>query len=528
MAEASAVQPALMPEVLAAHAASSPARVALELEDRSLTYGELDAEATRLAQGLFGRGVRPGTLVVLVMGNRAEMAIAYFALSRLGAVAVPANVFLKNEGLAYIFEHSGATTAIVDASLVERVDEALRGRLELELLIVVGAEGSMPARAVAFQDVLNGPTGELPAPPGPDAPWAIMYTSGTTGPSKGAVLPQQMWATESHDAATSQAMTADSVSYTFLPLFHLNAVVFGLGAAITLGARAVIRTRFPQAELLDDLHATGATHSMLPPFVVLSMLAASSSPEDARFPLEVVGTMSMPAEPWTAFEERFGARIMVGYGLTESGSLCVPGLGAKPGTSGRPNPRYELRVVDEYDRPLPAGQVGEIVARPRHPNEMMIRYHRMPEATAEAFRNLWLHTGDAGSLDDEGFFHFSDRTKDMIKRRGENVSSFEVEERLAVFPGVASAAVVPFRDEAVLDEEVRVFIECEPGAEIDVTAIAEFAGEHLAYFMVPRYVDVVAQLPRNAVGKVEKFKLRSEPLHDTTFDLKASDVVVER
>jgi crotonobetaine/carnitine-CoA ligase len=290
----------------------------------------------------------------------------------------------------------------------------------------------------------------------------------------------------------------------------------------------VIRSRFPQEDLLGELRSTGATHSMLPPFVLQAMVDAPPSAADREFPLDVVGTMSLPAEPWQAFEERFGARITVGYGLTESGSLCVPGIGAKPGTSGRPNPRYELRIVDEHDRPQPPDTVGEIVARPLHPNEMMIGYHRMPDATARAFRNLWLHTGDAGSLDAEGFFHFADRTKDMIKRRGENVSSFEVEEQLALFPGVASAAVVPFRDEVVHDEEVRAFIECEPGTEVAVEALVEFAGQRLAYFMVPRYVDVVDALPRNAVGKVEKFKLKSEPLRDTTFDLKSSDVVVER
>ncbi len=518
-----------MPEMLSRWAVTGGERVALEFDERSLTYAELQRSAEELGRGLAARGVQPGTLVVLMLPNRAETAIAFFALARLGAVAVPANVFLKKDGLAYLFEQSGATIAIVDAGLVERVADAAGGRIALDLVIVTGADDApLPPRHVTFEEVLAGPRTQLPPLPAPDDPWAIMYTSGTTGPSKGAVLPHQMWATESHDAAATQHMTASSVSYTFLPLFHLNALVFGFGAAITLGARAVVRSRFPQAGLLDDLRATGATHSMLPPFVLLSMLAEPRSPADAEFPLEVVGTMSMPAAPWRAFESRFGARIVVGYGLTESGSLCTPGLGAKPGSSGRPNPRYELRIVDEHDRPLPAGAVGEVVSRPRRPNEMMLGYHRMPEATVAAFRNLWFHTGDAGCLDEDGFFHFADRKKDMIKRRGENVSSFEVEEQLAQFPGVASAAVVPFRDETALDEEVRAFVEPEPGGDVDLAALAEFAGTRLAYFMVPRYLDVMEQLPRNAVGKVEKFKLRDEPLHETTFDLKASGVVVER
>ncbi len=518
-----------MAEVLSARAADHGARTAVEFDEGALTYAELEQSAESLARGLAERGVERGSLVVLVLPNRMETAIALFALARLGAVAVPANVFLKHDGLAYVFEQSGAAVAIVDRSFVERVAEALAGRVALDLVVVAGGDGrALRPGHVGFDEVVTGPGADLPPPPGPDDPWAIMYTSGTTGPSKGAVLPHQMWATESHDAAASQRMTAASVSYTFLPLFHLNALVFGFGAAITLGARAVVRARFPQTDLLDDLLATGATHSMLPPFVLFSLLAEAPAPADAEFPLEVVGTMSLAADPWRDFENRFGARISVGYGLTESGSLCSPGLGAKPGTSGRPNPRYELRIVDEHDRPLPAGVVGEVVARPRRPSEMMLGYHRMPEATAAAVRNLWFHTGDLGSFDEDGNFCFADRKKDMIKRRGENVSSFEVETQLTTFPGIAGAAVVPFRDELALDDEVRAFVEPEPGSDIDLSALAEFAGTRLAYFMVPRYLDSVAALPRNALGKIEKFKLRDEPLYETTFDLKRSKIVIER
>jgi carnitine-CoA ligase len=526
-------QPPLLGRVLAERAAASSADSGLVCDDRTLSWRELHDESEQFARGLTARGVGPGTLVVLVTPNRAETVVTLFALARIGAVVVPANVSLKLDGMAYVFEQSGAVVAVVDGSLHDRVRTALAGRIELDLLVHLGtseppAGTALASRSVAYASVLDGPLGELSVGPGTGDPWAILYTSGTTGPAKGVVLPHQMWATESADAAASQAMTASSVSYTFLPLFHLNALVFGLGAALVAGGRAVVRSRFPQSDLVADLRASGATHAMLPAFVLATMLEAPPAATDADFPLEVVGTMTMPAAPWRAFESRFGARIVVGYGLTESGSLCTPGLGAKPGSSGTPNPRYELRIVDAEDRALPAGKVGEVVARPRRPYEVMLGYHRMPEATVAAFRNLWLHTGDAGSLDAEGFFHFADRTKDMIKRRGENVSSFEVEEQLVRFPGVAGAAVVPFRDSSDVDEEVRAFVECAPGATVDPAALVEFAGHRLAYFMVPRFVDVVAELPRNAVGKVQKYKLRSEALRPGTFDLKSSDVVIER
>jgi crotonobetaine/carnitine-CoA ligase len=241
--------------------------------------------------------------------------------------------------------------------------------------------------------------------------------------------------------------------------------------------------------------------------------------------LRQVLTMGLEPRAWPAVEERFGARVACGYGLTEAGMLCTLATD-RPGASGRANARYELAVVDDGDRPLAPGSVGQVVCRPRRPNEVMIGYHRMPEATAEAFRNGWLHTGDLGWFDPDGYFHFADRRKDMIKRRGENVSATEVETNLARHPTVADVAVVPYA--ATGDEEVRAFVVAQPSQAVDPGALVRWLGERVAHFMVPRYVDVVAELPRNALGKVEKFKLRARPLASGTFDRVAAGVKVER
>jgi crotonobetaine/carnitine-CoA ligase len=518
-------QPPLLHDVLTGRAREMGERVAVEFDDATLTYGALDQAADAVAAGLADRGVNRGDLVAIVLPNRSEVAISYFALARLGAVAVPVNVHLKGDGLSYIFEQSGARTAIVDAELVARLTDALAGRFELDRTFVVGRGAAERAGFEPFEALADATPATRPAVGGAD-PWAILYTSGTTGPAKGVVLPHQLLATATEVAAEMHDMTPRVVSYTFLPLFHLNAIAIGMMSAIARGGRAVVRAEFPRHQLLEDLRATNATHASLPPFVLLGLLAASVTSTEG-LALEVVSTIALSEQQWHDVEQRLGVRLTAAYGLTETGMLCTRG-GERIGSCGRPHRRHEVIVVDPDDRPVSPGEVGEIVSRPRFPNEIMLGYHRMPDATLRAWRNLWFHTGDAGWLDADGFLWFADRTKDMIKRRGENVSSFEVEQQIVRHPDVAEVAVVPYQTSGNADEEVRAFLELTPGAELDPTALVQFCSEHLAYFMVPRYFDIGSPLPRNAVGKVEKYKLRHEPLQPTTFDVRAAGVTIER
>lgn len=512
--------------MLAEEARQHPQRVALVFDERTLTYGELAADARSLAAALARRGVGKGSLVALLLSNRHEMAVAYFALMYLGAVAVPINTAFKGEGLAYYFQQSGATTALIEAVLLSRVDEAPGSRDHLQRVIVVGGE-TVPPGAERFADLLAEGGEVTPAAIGPGDPWAILYTSGTTGPSKGVVLPAQWLATTSAEVCASLNVTEETVNYTFAPLFHANALVYGITSAILAGARCVVRARFPREALLADWRRTGATHTSLPPFVIHGLLAQPPQPDDAHNPVRIVTTMSLGERDWLAFEQRFGLSVRVGYGITEAGMICTCGRG-KMGSAGKPSDRFELRIVDAEDQPLPPGAVGEIVVRPRRPFEMMLGYHRMPEATVAAFRNLWLHTGDAGYLDGDGYLFFTDRLKDMIKRRGENISSFEVERVLYAFPGVAAAAVVPCRLPGSIEEEVRAFIVPKPGADIAPDALIAHCARHLAHFQVPRFIDLRQELPHNAVGKLEKFKLSTLPLDEQTYDRKQSGIRLER
>ncbi|HEU5349445.1 MAG TPA: AMP-binding protein, partial [Ktedonobacterales bacterium] len=504
-------------------------RPALQFDERTLSYRELDELANALAGALAHRGVRQGDFVALMISNRAEFAISYFALARLGAVAVPITIALKSEGLAYIFHQTEASTAIIEASLLPRVEVALQEKNYLRQIIIVGSEGEHTTLAASerFETLVDERRPVASPEIQPGDLWAIMYTSGTTGPSKGVMLPHQFLASQTAAIVADFEYNEETVGYTFMPLFHMNAVAITMMPAIFTGSRCVIRANFPREHLLDDIRATGATHTVLAPFIIRGLLATPPQSDDRDNPLKVVFGMSLTPAEWQAFEERFAVQYMTCYGPTESGLVCQATRG-KLGSTGRLGGRYEVQIVDELDRPVPPGTIGEIVSRPRRPFEVMLGYYKMPEATARAFRNLWFHTGDLGWVDADGYLYFSDRLKDSIKRRGENVSSMEVEDVISRFPGVQDVAVVGYRHPSGSDEEVRAFIVSKREAAVDPTALIQHCSAHLAYFMVPRYLDFRSELPRNAVGKVEKVKLRGIPLDEATFDLKKTTIVLER
>lgn len=521
-------QPPPLFDRLAEQAARLPDKICLEFDERSLSFGQLHAEGDRLGAALQERGVGRGDPVMMMLGNRAEIAIGYVGIARAGAVAVPVNPALKGEGLAHIFSVTQARVLIAESRYVERVEAALGGRGSIVRLIVVGDEAA-PADTERWQAVIAAAGAIKPVPVAPGDPWAVMFTSGTTGPSKGAVEPHQMLSSLTWDAVHNAGIDADSVFYNFNPLFHLNAAVYGFGTAIMSGSKSIIKAGFPKGDLLDDLKRKKATHLMAISFALMGLLAAPESAADADNSLRVVLTIGMSLEAWREFERRFGVSLHCGYGSSESGLVCRT-EGVKAGSSGRCNDRYQMQIVDEAGHPLPAGQVGEIVTRARQAHDMMQGYYNNPEATARAWQDGWFKTGDRGYLDEEGFFYFVDRTKESIKRRGENISSFEVEMVMSKYPGIKDVAVVPYQNAAAGDEEVRAFLVLHPAAEkdFDIAALAEYCGRHMAYFMVPRYFDIERELPRNAIEKIEKYKLRDRPLNAGTVDTKTLGLAVRR
>lgn len=523
-------QPPPMPAILAESLARLGEQAFAIFDDRSLSYRELHEESLSIAAGLQSHGIACGEPVVLILGNRSEFLTLLFAIARVGALAVPVNPALKGRSLAHVLEVTAARTAIVEAEFLPRVIEALPDGQSFEQLFVLGELPVGAASRVAGFEALRGdPERLVPVDIRPGDPWAVLFTSGTTGAAKGVTLPHQQISSAAWDAVHDLGMSPESVFYTFNPLFHLNALIYGPMAALLAGARTVVRSRFPREHSLDDVRAARATHWAITPFMVRALLAAPERADDADTALECVMSIGLTREEAVAFERRFGAPIATGYGCTETGMICRLQT-LEPATAGRVSDRYEMRLMGEEGADVAPGETGEIWVRARQPFDQMLGYYRMPAETAAAFQGGWFRTGDLGRLDERGWLHFVDRLKESLKRRGENISTFEVEQVLMSYPRVAAAAVVGHRAGPQSEEEVRAFVELAglPEEPLDRAALIRHCARHLAYFMVPRYLDVLDALPRTAVGKIRKQELKDMPLRPETFDVKAAGIEVPR
>lgn len=521
--------PPPLPLVLAERARALGERPLAIFDDRSLTFAGLRDASRRLAAGLARAGLRRGDTLLLMIGNRPEILACLFAAAELGVLAVPVNVALKGESLAHVLRTVRPQLAIVEQVWLERLLEVIEPAQAGLPIYVLGD----PAAAVGrhgYAELLTAGDNAPAVSIGPGDPWLVLFTSGTTGVAKGVILPHQQLASAAWDAVQDFGMNADSVFYTFNPLFHLNGLVFGPLAALMAGARTVVRQEFPRERTLADVRASGATHWAPVPFVTRGLLAAPPQPDDADNALQIVLTFGFTEAEAEAFQRRFGCRLGTGYGTTETGMICRTQT-ARPTTSGRLSDRREMRIVDEQGLEVGPGEVGEILVRSRQPFESMLGYFGMPEATAAAFVDGWYRTGDLGRLDEDGYLHFADRAKDSLKRRGENISTFQVEQVLMLYPGVTAAAVVGYRPAAGAEEEVRAFLELDqPVApeQFDFAAVIAHCGRHLAYFMVPRFIELVPALPRTALGKIEKHPLKKLPLGAAAFDARAAGVHVPR
>lgn len=518
-----------MHEILASRAQDRPDRLLAAFDDRSLSYRDLHRESLGMAAALQKLGVKKGEPIMLIMGNRCEYLIAFFAMAHIGAVSVPVNVALKGEALAHLFQTTRPRIVVIEAVLVDRFLQAVGSTDGLEHMFVAGSNANLPPKARSFDELMSGSDMPEPVSIAAGDPWSIMFTSGTTGVAKGVILSHQQISSAAWDTVHDLDMDETSVFYTFNPLFHLNGLIFGPMAAILAGGRTVIRKDFPRERTLEDLRQSGATHWVVLPFIMREMLAAPERPDDADNELRIVMSIGLTETMITDFQNRFDCKLASGYGSTEAGMVCRFQT-QRPASAGRVSDRCEMRIVGADGLDAAPEETGEIWVRARQPFDCMLGYYNMPEATAAAFSGEWFKTGDLGYLDQDNYLHFSDRLKDSLKRRGENISTFEVEKALLTYPGISGVAVIGYGQAADMDEEVRAFIEVSSDAreKFDYGNLLRHCSQNLAYFMIPRFIDLVAELPRTSLGKIEKQRLKEIPLTRTTFDVKTSGIMVER
>jgi crotonobetaine/carnitine-CoA ligase len=512
-------------DILRQRAITHRSEVFLKFHEGELSYGEVDSMADRVAGGLAAQGIGSGQHVAVMLPNCADFLFTIFALSRLGAVAVPVNIAHQGGLLGHVLASSDSSTLIVDAAYADRVTPLADRLPGLGRVIVRGeldrpvgkptlpfsellAHGAEPVRrAVAFSDLQ-----------------AIMYTSGTTGPSKGAMCSHALALTCAIDSLDYLDRWAKTI-YCPLPLFHAAGLWDGVFSAMLGGGAIAVTDRFHASRFWDDVRAFGAEVCMSVFSMIPILLNKPETPRDKDNPLVTfyMGKSILDAP----LLERFGVRSVETYTSTEAGIVTGSPYGEwRLGSCGTPNERrFKVGVVDEQDRLLGPGEPGELVVRPKQPFVITTGYYGAPEATAEAFRNLWYHTGDRGYRDEDGYYFFLDRMKDAIRRRGENISAFDVECEVNLHPDVVECAAtgVPSKLE---DEDVKLTVVLRPGTALEPEELVAFCEDRLPRFMVPRYVEFVDALPRTPTDKVAKYKLKEQGDHgltESTWDREADD-----
>ncbi len=512
-----------LPGLLESRRSTALGQVAVEIEGRPVTWAEIDSHSAMLAAGLASLGVSAGDVVCQVAANTVEHVMMIFAVARLGAIECPVNTGLRGEPLRHVLSHSGARTVVAEEEFLEPLEPALADADSVQAVVVRGsmtetgkiggvlkvAEADLPAERPSYRLEVR-----------PSDPATIMYTSGTTGPAKGVVLPHHFAFSTAAVRIGTWGLTAEDVLFSPLPLFHANARFSTLLTACILGARAVVVDRFSASRFWEQVRLAEATEVGTVGTVAPILLERPPDARDRDHRVRMMhGAGALPPARREEFEERFGLRLVTGFSMTETSHFSTtspedPGryLGA-----GRPVAGFDVAILDDDDILRPSGEVGEIAVRPRIPFSMFLRYHRQPEETLESFRNLWFHTGDLGYLDEAGYLHWVDRRKDAIRRKGEMISSRDVEAAALAFEDVVEAAAIGVPS-SLGEEEVMLVVRLGQGASAALEDLEMHCRKTLPDFAVPRYYEVVEDFPRTSTHKIDKKQLRDSGVGERTWD----------
>lgn len=505
-------------------AAEVPEQPFIRMAAGEWSYRQIDEESDRLAAGLHAQGVRAGHHVSLTLPNCIEMAVLWFALAKLGAVAVPVNTSFRGTVLADAVNLVESRLAVVHASLHPQWADVQARLATATQVFVVGADAADAAGCLPYA-LLRGVEPIERTLPRPevacDALCLLLYTSGTTGRSKAAMIAHRFVLAQARLFIAGLELRPDDVLYCPYPMFHLDASVMTIVPALLLRGVAAIGERFSVSRYWDEVRALQATVFDFMGATVTMLWKQAPSPRDRDHRARLGWGVPLPAFA-PQFEERFGCRLVELYGSTEAGGVMYTPLHEprRRGSCGKVAPAFRARLADPQGFEVPVGQPGELLLRPEQPGLLMQGYYGMPEATLAAFKDLWFHTGDLLRQDEEGYMYFVGRTKDIVRRRGENISAAEVEMGIETHPDVLECAVFGVPSE-MTEEEVMACVVLRPGASLSPEALALHCSERMARFMVPRYLRLLPALPKTPTDKVEKFRLQAEGIAPGTWDREA-------
>jgi carnitine-CoA ligase len=521
LAQAFAPAERTLPAMLAGQAERHGDRPLVSAGDANWSYAETAAAAARIAGTLHAAGVGAGDRVAIICSNRIEFIGLLLGCGWLGAAAVPINVASRGPQLQHILTNSGARLLVMEPEFADNLAMLDADTLALEAIWTIGPPSDFRFGRLTPRGM--PPAGEAIAPVAiaPADLAMILYTSGTTGPSKGVCCPHAQYFWWGVNTAAMLGVSGEDVLCTTLPLFHTNAINTFYQALLT-GACVRYEKRFSASGFFPALKQHQATVTYLLGAMVPILLSRPESAEERAHATRIALAPGVPAQFHAPFTRRTGIRLIDGWGSTESNFV----LGAtverqKPGLMGPVAEGFAARVIDDRDNEVPDGVAGELVVRADEPLAFATGYFGAADKTAEAWRDLWFHTGDRVVREPDGYFRFVDRLKDAIRRRGENISSFEVEQVLLGHSAVVNAAVFPVRS-SLAEDEVMAAVVLHAGRTLAPTELIAYCAPRLPYFAVPRYLEFMHELPMTENGKVQKYKLRERGVTAQTWDAGAN------
>ena len=498
-------------------------RVFLDFKGTSLfSFKQIDEHANRFANAFLEKGITKDTKVAVLLPNCPEYLYCWFGLAKIGAVMVPVNVAQKGELLQHILDTSDVEAIVVDVTLFERIREIEARLSKVNQVLVFGWREGIEEGRISVASLERFLTASSAAPPPVEIkhsdPIAILFTSGTTGRSKGVVMSHHYYYYAARTIGGAMSVGPDDTLYTCLPLFHVNAQVCTVLAALLFDAKVAMYQRFSASSFWREIRSSRATVFLALGAMGNILAKALPDPEDQNNNVRLAMVVP-PPKSLEEFENRFNLQVVYEtFGMTE-GVVTLPTI-AEPrraGCCGRPGENVELRIVDDDDLEVAPNAVGEITIRTKEPYTMMSGYYKMPEETLQVFRNLWFHTGDLGYVDQDGYLYFVGRKKEAIRRRGENISAFEVEQIVNQHPGVLESAAIAVPSE-LSEDDLKIVIVLKDGAQVEPAELIAFCEKKMAYFMVPRYLEFRPSLPKTPTERVEKYKLQLEGNSPATWD----------
>lgn len=522
--EAFGVECFSVPAVLDRRADQCGDQVMMSIAGTPVTFAQMRDRSCAAAHVLLDLGVQRGETVALFTGTCPEWVYFWLGTARIGAVSAAVNAASKGEFLAHALNLSQAAVVITDADRQDRLTEVAGDIATVRTVLVQGAslDDALSTAPVTAPDV---------EPVGPGDIGALFFTSGTTGPSKAVATTWHYLFTAAATVASSWELRQGDTLWTAMPLFHLSAAPTVL-APMLIGGTSVLAAAFHPGRVWDEIRDCGAVGFAGAGAMVSMLMRLPPQPRDAELGIRFISAAPISADMYRAIEERYRCRIVTMYGMTEAFPIAYKAVSDEgtPGTSGQVNPAFDVRIIDSQGRPLPTGAVGEIACRARVTHAMSEGY--VSSAPGSAGLRVdphaeWFGTGDLGSLDGDGNLTYVDRAKDSLRRRGENVSSVEVEQTVMRHPSVAEAAAVGIPSDLGEDDILVVVTLCD-GATVDFAELLDFCSARMPYFCVPRYLETIDEIPKNVIGRVRKDVLRSRGLGADAWDREAHGYVLTR